>query len=135
DRVALRGPGAPPTDFGSLTSPYASARWSNLPLSCPVCGQKIPPSVGECLYCPPPDTGKGPAPAAGRGAGPDAFSTTPAAAVEPTAAQLLLVAEECLARGQPDKAAELGAQAIGLRPESLEAKALVNRARRQLARQ
>ena len=100
-----------------------------------MCGQKIPPSVGECLYCPPPDTGKGPAPAAGRGAGPDAFSTTPAAAVEPTAAQLLLVAEECLARGQPDKAAELGAQAIGLRPESLEAKALVNRARRQLARQ
>ncbi|PYQ17366.1 MAG: hypothetical protein DMF80_01095 [Acidobacteria bacterium] len=55
--------------------------------------------------------------------------------MEPTAAQLLLVAEECLARGQPDKAAELGAQAIGLRPESLEAKALVNRARRQLARQ
>jgi tetratricopeptide (TPR) repeat protein len=50
-------------------------------------------------------------------------------------AQLLLVAEECLVRAQPEKAAELATRALAARPESLEAKGTLDRARRQLARQ
>jgi hypothetical protein len=45
------------------------------------------------------------------------------------------VAEECLARAKPDKATELAARALALRPDSLEAKAVLDRARRLLARQ
>ena len=104
----------------------------NLVLTCPSCGQKISPSVGECLYCPPPVS-------AGPSRSPNPFSPhpteTPASTAEPTAAQLLLVAEECLVRAQPDKAADLAGRALHLRPDSLEAKALLDRARRQLARQ
>ena len=65
---------------------------------------------------------------------PNPFSPSPPTA-EPTAAQLLLVAEECLVRGQPEKAAELATRALAARPESLEAKGTLDRARRQLARQ
>jgi tetratricopeptide (TPR) repeat protein len=46
-----------------------------------------------------------------------------------------MVAEECLARAQPEKAAELAHRALDMRPDSLEAKAVADRARRQLARQ
>ena len=102
---------------------------SSLAPTCPTCGQKIPPSVGECVYC----SGA----AAGRSSSsPNPFSPPPpAASGEPTPAQLLLVAEECLARAQPQKAAELAARALALRPDSLEAKAVADRARRQGARQ
>jgi tetratricopeptide (TPR) repeat protein len=65
---------------------------------------------------------------------PNPFSPSPPTA-EPTAAQLLLVAEECLVRAQPEKAAELATRALAARPESLEAKGTLFRARRQLARQ
>jgi tetratricopeptide (TPR) repeat protein len=98
--------------------------------TCPKCGQKIPPSVGECLYCPPSPSAPGP-PASGS---PNPFSPSPPT-TEPTAAQLLLVAEECLVRAQPEKAAELATRALAARPESLEAKGTLYRARRQLARQ
>jgi hypothetical protein len=66
---------------------------------------------------------------------PNPFSPSPVASDQPTPAQLLLVAEECLARAQPEKAAELAARALAVRPDSLEAKAVVDRARRLLARQ
>jgi hypothetical protein len=46
-----------------------------------------------------------------------------------------VVAEECLLRGQPDKAEELASRALAARPDSLEAKAVLDRARRQHARQ
>ncbi|HEV8587093.1 MAG TPA: hypothetical protein VGT02_19185, partial [Methylomirabilota bacterium] len=65
---------------------------------------------------------------------PNPFSPSPPT-TEPTAAQLLLVAEECLVRAQPEKAAELATRALAARPESLEAKGTLYRARRQLARQ
>jgi len=65
---------------------------------------------------------------------PNPFSPSPPTA-EPTTAQLLLVAEECLVRGQPEKGAELATRALATRPESLEAKGTLDRARRQLARQ
>jgi len=101
---------------------------ANPALTCPSCGQTIPPSIGECMYC----SGS----ASGRAsASPNPFSPPPPASGEPTPAQLLLVAEECLARAQPQKAAELAARALALRPESLEAKAVVDRARRLGARQ
>jgi hypothetical protein len=66
---------------------------------------------------------------------PNPFSPSPVASDQPTPAQLLLVAEECLARAQPEKAAELAARALAVRPDSLEAKAVGDRARRLLARQ
>jgi tetratricopeptide (TPR) repeat protein len=82
------------------------------------------------MFCPPSPSAPGRAGAVSA----NPFSPAPPTA-EPTAAQLLLVAEECLVRGQPEKAAELAARALGARPESLEAKAALDRARRQLARQ
>jgi hypothetical protein len=66
---------------------------------------------------------------------PNPFSPSPVASDQPTPAQLLLVAEECLARAQPEKAAELAARALAVRPDSLEAKAVGDRARHLLARQ
>jgi tetratricopeptide (TPR) repeat protein len=84
--------------------------------------------VGECLYCPP-------SPSSRSVLSPNPFSPSPVASDQPTPAQLLLVAEECLARAQPEKAAELAARALAVRPDSLEAKAVVDRARRLLARQ
>jgi tetratricopeptide (TPR) repeat protein len=112
----------------------------NLVLTCPTCGQKISPSIGECLYCPPPvEAGRpsrSPNPFSPHPVEDPAASADPtAAAAAPTAAQLLLVAEECLVRAQPDKAADLAGRALHLRPDSLEAKALLDRARRLLARQ
>jgi hypothetical protein len=105
---------------------------ANLALTCPSCGQKIPPSVGECVYCSGSAASSGPP-----SASPNPFSPPPPASgsAEPTPAQLLLVAEECLARAQPEKAADLAARALALRPDSLEAKAMVDRARRLDARQ
>ena len=101
---------------------------SNLALTCPSCGQPIPVSVGECLFCPPP-------PSSRPSVSPNPFSPSPLASDQPTPAQLLLVAEECLARAQPDKAVELAARVLAVRPDSLEAKAVADRARRLLARQ
>jgi len=101
---------------------------SNLALTCPSCGQQIPASVGECLFCPP-------SPSSRSSVSPNPFSPSPVASDQPTPAQLLLVAEECLARAQPGKAAELAARALAVRPDSLEAKAVADRARRLLARQ
>ena len=103
---------------------------ANPPPTCPNCGQKIPPSVGECLFCPPSPSALGRLAAVS----PNPFSPSPPTA-EPTTAQLLLVAEECLVRGQPEKGAELATRALAARPESLEAKGTLDRARRQLARQ
>ena len=93
---------------------------------CPTCGETIPPSTGECLYC-----------TAVESAAPD----TPAApAAPPPAASegerafglLLFEAEECLARGQGDKATVLASRAIRERPDSLVARALYERSRREL---
>ena len=99
--------------------------------TCPSCGQKIPPSVGECMFC-----SGSPSPPGPGAVSPNPFSPPPPSmSAEPTPAQLLLVAEECLARAQPQKAADLAARALVLRPDSLEAKAVVDRARRLGARQ
>src|SRR6185503_2632740 len=103
------------------------------PGKCPTCGEKILPSIGECLYCPPPGgqpaaspPARPPVPAA-----PPPPATAPAPRAAPTAAAappppsgpaaapaapprapaddsafglLLFEAEECLARGHAEKA-------------------------------
>jgi hypothetical protein len=95
------------------------------PRRCPTCGETIPPSTGECLYCaavettpPPPAPGAAAPPAASDG--------------ERAFGLLLFEAEECLARGQGDKATVLASRAIRERPDSLVARALYERSRREL---
>src|SRR5688572_7010889 len=83
--------------------------------------------MGECLYC-----------AAVESAAPAAPVPAPAA-VPPSASDqdrafglLLFEAEECLARGQGDKATVLASRAIRERPDNLIARALYERSRREL---
>lgn len=72
--------------------------------------------------------------------------TIPEASAAPSAAQTapalddralglaLFEAEECLARGSPDKALVMASRAVKERPDSLTARALLDRARRELLR-
>ena len=64
----------------------------------------------------------------------DGATVPPAPAAEEQRAfgLLLFEAEECLARGSPDKAAVLASRAVKERPDSLTARALLDRARRGL---
>lgn len=93
---------------------------------CPTCGETIPPSTGECLYC---------AAVAEAGPPPPAASPLPAAPVpddERAFGLLLFEAEECLARGQGDRATVLASRAVRERPDNLTARALYERSRREL---
>ncbi len=127
---------------------------------CPTCGEKISPSIGECLFCPPgtsvpaaeaPPAGA-PAPAAPVPAAPPAAPPAPSAAAPPPAPApvaspaspeaereralglLLFDAEESLARGHAEKALVSASRAVHDRPDSLTARALFERARRELLR-
>lgn len=93
-----------------------------LPQRCPTCGETIPRSAGECLYCAAVETA---APAA-------AATAAPAAEAERAFGLLLFEAEECLARGQGDKATVLASRAVRERPDNLTARALYERSRREL---
>ncbi len=97
---------------------------------CPDCGERIPPSAGECLFCPAP------------AAPPPPVSAPPveeAAAAPPADDErgfglLLFEAEEFLARGQAEKALVLASRAVRQRPASLTGRALYERSRRELLR-
>jgi tetratricopeptide (TPR) repeat protein len=91
---------------------------------CPTCGETIPPSTGECLYCT--------AVAEAAPAAPAPPASAPAPDGERAFGLLLFEAEECLARGQGDKATVLASRAVRERPDNLTARALYERSRREL---
>jgi tetratricopeptide (TPR) repeat protein len=117
---------------------------------CPRCGQKVSPSVGECLFCDPADMVAAvaavpaavSAPAVVLPPPPDPAEPAPrpasagAGTVEAERAfgLLLFDAEESLARGHGDKALVLASRAVKFRPDSLTALALFERARREVLR-
>lgn len=97
---------------------------------CPTCGQPVSPSVGECLYCAAVSESAKPAPPP---ATPTPLPIPPDVGPEERAFGLLLFeAEESLARGQGDKALVLASRAVKDRPDSITARALYERARRDL---
>jgi hypothetical protein len=93
---------------------------------CPTCGETIPPSTGECLYCTAVEEAVPAAPAAPPPA------SAPATDGDRAFGLLLFEAEECLARGQGDKATVLASRAVRERPDNLTARALYERSRREL---
>jgi tetratricopeptide (TPR) repeat protein len=94
---------------------------------CPTCGETIPPSTGECLYCTAVESAAEAPPAAAPAAAPPSVGDG-----ERAFGLLLFEAEECLARGQGDKATVLASRAMRERPDSLIARALYERSRREL---
>lgn len=98
---------------------------------CPTCGETIPPSTGECLYC---VAVAEPAPAPAPPAAAPVAAAVPAGASDGERAfgLLLFEAEECLARGQGERATVLASRAVRERPDNLTARALYERARREL---
>jgi tetratricopeptide (TPR) repeat protein len=119
--------------------------------TCATCGEKISASVGECLYCPPgaaaapaPDAAAS-APTAGAAASPAVSPSAPAAAPatpppaptlapKPDAFELHHEAETALERGEVEKALVIASKAVKLWPQSIAARALYERARRELLR-
>ena len=108
------------------------------PPTCQTCGLRLDPATGRCLYCSPKPDGPGPAAApptpepdaAPSGSQPD----DEADARERELGLLLFEAEEALARGAVEKAVVLSSKAVKDRPDSLTARALQERARRELLR-
>lgn len=94
-------------------------------VQCATCGAELDVGSGRCPSC----EAKGPVPA---GAVPEAPRGT--APDERALGLALFEAEECLARGSPDKAVVLASKAVKDRPDSLTARALLDRARRELLR-
>ena len=107
------------------------------PRVCPTCGEKIQPSTGECLYCAAVDAAEFAAVHAPPAPAPTPSPVVPAAGAAPPNPDhvfglLLFEAEECLARGQGEKAAVLASRAVRERPGNLTARALYERSRREL---
>jgi hypothetical protein len=110
--------------------------------TCPTCGGKISPTIGECLYCPPAaePAPADPVPARVSVPGPSGPlpSVSPAAAppADPERAfgLLLFEAEESLARGHVEKALVHASRAMRERPGSLTARSLFERARKEATR-
>ena len=112
--------------------------------TCPRCGERIQPSVGECLFCGAEDSwvaAARPAPIEAEvvetAAEPTPAEPTPADAAaesDRVFGLLLFEAEEELARGQGEKAMVLASRAVRERPENVTARALYERARRELLR-
>jgi tetratricopeptide (TPR) repeat protein len=89
--------------------------------------------MGECLYCTAVEAAPPAPPAAAPVVSPAAAPAPPSASDGERAFGLLLFeAEECLARGQGDKATVLASRAVRERPDNLTARALYERARREL---
>jgi tetratricopeptide (TPR) repeat protein len=110
------------------------------PPTCRTCGLRLDPTTGLCLYCSVPSEGPQPA-AAEAAAVPDAAARAAQAkaededdARERELGLLLFEAEEALARGAAEKAVVLASKAIKDRPDSLTARSLQERARRELLR-
>jgi tetratricopeptide (TPR) repeat protein len=89
--------------------------------TCPQCGLRLDPATGACPFCPPPASS--PSGAGGK-----------ADVRERELGLLLFEAEEALARGAAEKAVVLASKAVKDRPDSLTARALQERARRELLR-
>ena len=114
--------------------------------TCPTCGEKISPTIGECLYCPPvaepaPSPEAAPAPTAAPvpSAAPSPAAPVPTAAPPPPDPErafglLLFEAEESLARGHVEKALVHASRAMRERPGSLTARSLFERARKEATR-
>ena len=108
------------------------------PPTCQTCGLRLDPTTGQCLFCSsPPDSPRpdGTPPAAV----PEAAASVPppddeVAARERELGLLLFEAEEALARGAAEKAVVLASRAVKDRPDSLTARSLQERARRELLR-
>jgi tetratricopeptide (TPR) repeat protein len=105
--------------------------------TCPTCGEKISPTIGECLYCPPvtesaptPEPEPAPVPAAA----PVPSSAPPPPDPERAFGLLLFEAEESLARGHVEKALVHASRAMRERPGSLTARSLFERARKEATR-
>jgi hypothetical protein len=116
-------------------------------VQCANCGAEVDLATGQCPYCVP--AVEKPAPAVTvtrtvnravtRSPVPlDTDLAAPEAEPDPAAERafglLLFEAEETLARGAADKAVVMASRAVKERPESLTARALVERARRELLR-
>jgi tetratricopeptide (TPR) repeat protein len=97
------------------------------PPTCPKCGLRLDPTTGLCLYCSSPADGPLPAAPAAAGGG-------QADSRDHELGLLLFEAEESLARGAVEKAVVLASRAVKERPDSLIARALQERARRELLR-
>ncbi|HET9314534.1 MAG TPA: hypothetical protein VFQ51_03050, partial [Vicinamibacteria bacterium] len=93
-------------------------------VQCRTCGSEIDLATNRCLQCE--------ADAAKPAAEPSPPVAPPVAAPDRAFEQLLFEAEEALARGDADTAAKLASRAIREHPESLTARALLDRARRGL---
>jgi len=91
-------------------------------LQCRTCGAEIDPATNKCPDC-------GPAEA---GLAVPARSAAEVTGQERAFGLLLFEAEECLARGATEKAAVLASRAVKERPDSITARALLDRARRGL---
>jgi tetratricopeptide (TPR) repeat protein len=100
---------------------------STPPPTCPECGLRLHPTTGLCLFCSSEEDGTRPSSsvAAPRGE---------VDAREHELGLLLFDAEEALARGAAEKAVVLASKAVKDRPDSLTARALHERARRELLR-
>lgn len=103
------------------------------PPTCRTCGLRLDPTTGQCLYCSSQPEAARPA------AAPEAASSAPEPAGESDDRErelglLLFEAEEALARGAAEKAVVLASKAVKDRPDSLTARALHERARRELLR-
>jgi hypothetical protein len=124
--------------------------------TCGTCGQQISPSIGECLYCPQPETSAAavvpdilkapplPAPVATPPA-PRPPDPPPAAAAAAVAADPVPVpavdpdalhhqAEEALGLGEVERALVLASKVVKQRPQNIAARALYERARREIVR-
>ena len=97
------------------------------PPTCPTCGLRLDPATGLCLFCSPQTDGP---PPARNGAEPE----DEVDARERELGLLLFEAEEALARGAAEKAVVLASRAVKDRPDSLTARGLHERARRELMR-
>jgi tetratricopeptide (TPR) repeat protein len=97
------------------------------PPTCPKCGLRLDPTTGLCLFCSSPADAPPPVAAAAAGGG-------QADSREHELGLLLFEAEESLARGAVEKAVVLASRAVKERPDSLIARALQERARRELLR-
>jgi tetratricopeptide (TPR) repeat protein len=105
-------------------------------IQCATCGAEIDLVSGRCPYCPVPGVPSAAPPAPSPGPPPAEEVPPPATDPERERAlgHLLFEAEEALARGNAEKALVVASRAVKERPESLTARALVERSRRLLLR-
>jgi hypothetical protein len=125
-----------------------------VPQTCATCGQPISPSIGECFYCPAPEAAQvvpdilrppplAPVPSAAPAVPltlpvvvppPPPAAPVPPAASAPDSDALHHQAEQALRAGEVERALVLASKVVKLRPHSIAARSLYERARRELVR-